>query len=485
MKLSNKTAYLTVAIIFISSFAFNCFYIQYCEFLFDWDERFHALVAKNLNLDFLKPMLYVKSPIPLNELDWSNSSIWLHKQPLFLWQMALSIKIFGANEFAVRLPSALMLSLLSIIIFRIGKLIFNPMVGIIGALIVVSNRFLVQHINGTIGMDHNDVAFMFYISLSFWSFIEFCQSKKIKHALLIGLFAGMAMLNKWLVGLLVFEALFIYILITKEYNLFSKLLTSVIICLIVFIPWQVYTFYNFPSHALHEWQYNQQHFWRVVEGHSGDILFYLSYLPSQYSWIFPFGIFGIWTVLKKNDRKYIHISILVSILSLFIFFTVAKTKLISYTMPVIPLIILYISYGIFNAINYLKKSNLLFKRSIPILCLIILYFNVNPRKIILDADINEKNWFQNRNKTKQLNTKTYKLLSKLDLPKKTVILGFKDLDEIENMFYNGINGYSEFISLEEINMIMDKGYNIAIFKNKWPQNLPKTTKVIVLPFDYL
>ena len=49
--------------------------------------------------DPFKPML-IKNPLfPYHYGDWWNCHIWVHKQPLFLWQMALSMKIFGVSTF--------------------------------------------------------------------------------------------------------------------------------------------------------------------------------------------------------------------------------------------------------------------------------------------------------------------------------------------------------------------------------------------------
>ncbi len=65
-------------------------------FLHPWDERFHALVSRNLMHSPFKPMLRafpVTDNFDINE--WCCNHIWLHKQPLFMWQMALSMKAFG------------------------------------------------------------------------------------------------------------------------------------------------------------------------------------------------------------------------------------------------------------------------------------------------------------------------------------------------------------------------------------------------------
>jgi len=73
-------------------------------FLHAWDERYHALVAKNLLKHPLLPTLY-DTPLLDQDLLWVGGHIWLHKQPLTLWLISGSIYLFGNTDFAIRIPS--------------------------------------------------------------------------------------------------------------------------------------------------------------------------------------------------------------------------------------------------------------------------------------------------------------------------------------------------------------------------------------------
>ena len=101
----------------------------------EWDEQFHALVAKNMMSAPFEPMLYKNLLLPAFDSDWTMGHIWLHKQPLFLWQMALSMKIFGVNVIALRLPSLLMSTAVTYLIYRIGSVTINKSAGFYGALL--------------------------------------------------------------------------------------------------------------------------------------------------------------------------------------------------------------------------------------------------------------------------------------------------------------------------------------------------------------
>jgi 4-amino-4-deoxy-L-arabinose transferase-like glycosyltransferase len=117
--------------------------IQLDPFLHDWDEKFHALVAKNMLNQPFKPMLYVHQYFKTDPFNWTFNHIWLHKQPLFLWQMALSMRIFGVNEIAVRLPSAVMGTLMILLVYRVALLTTLNKFGAIvsGLLMCFSNYY--------------------------------------------------------------------------------------------------------------------------------------------------------------------------------------------------------------------------------------------------------------------------------------------------------------------------------------------------------
>ena len=94
-------------------------------YLHDWDERFHALVAKNLMEHPLLPTLYDNPVLAYDYTAWNMNHIWVHKQPAPLWIMALSMKLFGISTWAMRLPSILFSTSAIFATFFIGRYVFN------------------------------------------------------------------------------------------------------------------------------------------------------------------------------------------------------------------------------------------------------------------------------------------------------------------------------------------------------------------------
>ncbi|MEZ4885885.1 MAG: glycosyltransferase family 39 protein [Chitinophagales bacterium] len=108
-------------------------YVATDLYVHEWDERYHALVAKNLIQHPLTPTLYENPVLSYNYKGWTTNHVWLHKQPVALWCMALSMKVFGVNEIALRLPSILFSVLGIWLTFQIALLLFGRKVAFIAA----------------------------------------------------------------------------------------------------------------------------------------------------------------------------------------------------------------------------------------------------------------------------------------------------------------------------------------------------------------
>ena len=210
----------SIVLLVIGGLVLRIFIAMLDPFLHVWDEQFHALVAKNMMEHPFSPMLYQNQDLAGGGFSWISSHIWLHKQPLFLWQMALSMKVFGVSAFAARIPSILLSTLVIGFIYRVGSLIANKNVGYYGAVLFAVSNFCLTLVAGGYATEHNDIAFMFYISASIWAWVEYKNTDSIKrkyvYLILIGLFSGAAVLTKWLVGLLVYSGWGVSILVNRK-----------------------------------------------------------------------------------------------------------------------------------------------------------------------------------------------------------------------------------------------------------------------------
>ncbi len=371
---------LSILLLFAGSLVFGVFMGILDPYLHYWDEQFHALVAKNMTEHPFEPMLYKNPEIGYSYENWIANNIWLHKQPLFLWQIALSIDIFGATPFAVRFPSILMHAIMVLLIYRIGSKMVNKRTGYYGAFLFTFSNYILELMVGTISSEHNDMAFVFYTTASIWAWVELNSSKNNKWIFAIGFFAGCAVLNKWLPGLLVFGAWSFAIISSKEDRLnfksYLKPIYAFLIALVVFLPWQIYTLIRFPIESRYELNLNSLHFSQSIEGHGGDWLFHFNNIGVLYGkgFIVPFFLLiGFILLLVFSKEKKYRVFILSAIILVYSFYSIAATKMYSFTLIVA--VFAFLSMGIiFDRFEELLNRYLKKPKIISILILSLLFF---------------------------------------------------------------------------------------------------------------
>lgn len=433
-------------------------------FLNLWDERFHALVAKNMMNHPLMPTLYDDPVVDMAYDRWDRYYIWLHKQPLFLWQIMLSFKIFGLSEFSLRIPNIVMGTALVIATYRSGKLIVDRNVGFISSLLTISTVYIMELAAGRQELEHNDFSFLVYISLSIWAFIEYYYSKKKIWIYLIGLFSGMAILCKWVVGLLVYFGWFVLRLMQKKIKLSENkdFLTALSITLIVALPWQILTFLWYPAEAMSAYKFNTSHFTVPLDGHDGSFWYHFDMFNTIYGKLASFLIIPAFWILYKNNKDNNLLNSLVSmVLVVYLFFSLAATKMPSFTIVVSMIVIIAFGTLLYYAIEfvnqYVKKD--VFKHIIFIViitAIVMLRFDIGyiADKYTLKKDNNHYTMMLTHNK---------EVFKSLELPSNTVLFNVKGRHYIEAMFYTGVPAYNFMPSFEQYRKLKDKGRIIAVF----------------------
>jgi len=156
-----------------------------------WDEARYANNAIDM---YQHPNLFVVSYEGVPET-------YISKPPLVIWLEAISFKIFGLNEFALRFPSALMGLFTILILFSFCfSVLKNFTLGIISALILVSSKgFVSVHSTRTGDLDAALVFFTTLYSLYFLRYILLKQYTT-KNIFIVALGIIMAFLTKGTAG---------------------------------------------------------------------------------------------------------------------------------------------------------------------------------------------------------------------------------------------------------------------------------------------
>ncbi len=487
---------LSLILLILGGFSVRLFAALLNSYLSLWDEQFHALVAKNMMEHPFEPMLYKNHVIPYDPINWINGHIWLHKQPLFLWQMALSMKIFGVSIFGLRLPSVLMSTAIIYFIYKIGKISVNKSTGYYGALLFALSNFAIELTAGTLHTDHNDVAFLFYLVASIWAWVEYetCTGKRKKQFLiLIGLFSGCAILVKWLTGLLVFSGWGISIFLSKERRTLWKhylhLLLSFAIALVVFLPWQLYILNAFPLLSKHEYALNSKHFVEVIEGHGGDFWWHFTNAEAVYGLGILFIVFCFTVFYMSLKNKIFKIAFLTYVLLVYVFFSIAATKMIAFTYSVS--FLLYLSIGlvitefferVIKSPDYLPKK-IQYTIYTTLILGIISGINLDVEKIQEYHTLykkEENSYLHNKLKT----TPFIRTFSEKFAPTEDYVLfNCRPDDNIPFMFFNElVAAYSFIPDSNTIIQVKQQGHKVVVFDDKQlPSYLQRDMDVLKIP----
>lgn len=480
-----------LVLLFLGSAGFGFFMANLDHFLILWDEQFHALVAKNLIANPLKPVL-IKDPIlGFNYKNWSGNYIWLHKQPLFLWQIALSLKLFGFNALAVRLPSVILHSIAVLMIYRIGKITHSENTGFFGALFFAVAFYPLELVAGRFTTDHNDLSFLFYVLASFWAWFEYQQSQKKYFLILIGLFAGCAVLVKWLPGLLIFAVWFFSLGADNKRNWirpksYIPLITSFSVSLFIFLPWQIFIIMKYPLESAYEFSFNTRHFFEPLENHGGNIWFHYHAFKDIYGSgdAIPFiYLAGIIVLLIKTKSNAYRIAIAAAITITYTFYTLAATKMTSFCVIVSPFAFLGIGALTDFLLSILRKKirfskfELIFQ---PILLLIICFYLLNLSKI----QNHHTDWKPNDNHNRIAEIKEMDFIDKLKTElgnDKYVVFNarVRIFGHIPVMFYTDYLAFDIIPTLEQLKRAKAAGYKIAIYDNdSLPGYVKQSTDIV-------
>lgn len=483
---------LVIGAIFIGYFAGNL--NHYLEL---WDEQFHALVAKNMSSTPLTPRLFPEAVLPYNYTHWTYNYIWLHKQPMFLWQMALSIKLFGANEMAIRIPSILLHAVIPLFVYRIGKISIGKEVGFIAAVLITTSYFPLELITGEFATDHNDISFLFYVTGSFWAWFEYQRSKEFKYIVFLGLFAGGAVLVKWLMGLIVYVIWTITNLLSLRLATFKKehilpMIQSSFVSLLVFLPWQIYIHLKYPKEASYELGLNGQHFFQAVEGHTGNFSYHfnegLSTLYGSGDAI-PFMILvGLILLIWKSNNLKMGIFIGVSVVFVYVFFSIAATKMLAFTIIVMPFLYLglatLISFTIQLISEKLKRPTL-YSIVIPAITILLGYTAINLNR--LESKHTNKEPKEKQDWSMKTDQKELILDLKRTLNDGKYVIFNCNLSFYSNipiMFYTDHIAYLHVPSREDIDIVKKKKLKIAIYNaGNLPEYILDDNSIRKIPTD--
>ncbi len=296
--------------------------------LWNPDEGMHAATSKEMVLsgDWITPTF--------------NGEPFYDKPVLYNWLVSLALLIFGFTEFAARLPSAILGSGCVALTYLFGRKMYGLTVGFVGAVILATAIEFIIISNAVV----HDISLVFFVTLALYLFYivykDDCHKKK--KLLLFYAALGFAVLSKGPVGL-VLPAMIIGLYLIVEKNLSflrqMKIGWGILIFLAVASPWYILISLKNPDYA--GYFFIEQNLGSFLSSDSRHPNPFYYYIPVLFGGFFPWSCFFPLALFYAVRRKFENIGesaafLLIWFSTIFIFFSIAGSKLPTYILPLFP-----------------------------------------------------------------------------------------------------------------------------------------------------
>lgn len=285
--------------------------------LFDWDEVNFAECAREMivSKNFFNVTI--------------NFQAFWEKPPFFIWMQALSMLIFGINEFAARFPNVIAAFFTLLTLYRFGKQFYSEQLGIIWSFVYACSILPFMYFNSGI----IDPWFNLFIFSGIMQFYLGLQTNQRSKFMLAGLFIGLAILTKGPVALIIFTGAYGIFYLIQRFKGFPSIGNSLIFfitTLFIGSLWFILLLATGHGAIIQEFiTYQVRLFETQDAGHGG---------PIYYHWIilllgvFPASFFMIaYFRTKSVERNKLNVLMHGMLWFTLILFSIVKTKIIHYS----------------------------------------------------------------------------------------------------------------------------------------------------------
>ena len=277
-----------------------------------------------------------------------NQELRTDKPPLHYFFMMLAYQLFGVSSFSARLFSGLFGLGTLLLTWIIAKKEIDTRVANLSSLVLLAS--IGFHFQFHLAVP--DPYLVFFVALSIFAFFQYLKDPQISW--LLGFYASMAMatLTKGPIGVLLPGAIALTFLIHQRSLNWRTIwglrpVVGIFVVAVITLPWYwavhqatdgAWTQGFFIGH-------NVDRFQTPKEGHGGSFLLTIGFYLAT---ALPFGVYlpqALWKAYKHRATPLLALSV-ITILVFLVFFSVAQTKLPSYTSPTFPFTAIVLGYFI-------------------------------------------------------------------------------------------------------------------------------------------
>lgn len=311
--------------------------------LASWDEAIYATLAKNI----------------FQTGDWwtlrFNNQVWFDKPPLSIWGTALAFKLFGVNEFGARFFSALCGVGTVCTTYFLGRSLFNRWTGFISGLVLLSSVHFFRF--ARFGVTDTPLVFFMTLSLTlFW-----IGRKRDSFLFLSGIAFGLAVLTKSFGAMPVLIVTWLFAFATGQPRLLLQpaYVLGLIAGCLVFAPWYVLGLTTHTNSILRNevWFHLFRRTTTALDGHVGKWTYYFHVIVNKYRpWILVgFISWPLFVIKAVRKRKETDVFLALWITVVFVLFTLTKTKLGWYILPIYPALSVTVAYILVKVLRENKQ----------------------------------------------------------------------------------------------------------------------------------
>jgi len=334
--------------------------------------------------------------------DWvtptQNHVKFFDKPPLLYWGMAASYKLFGLQEWAGRLIPTLAALAGVLFAWVLGCRMFGQRAGFLAAIILATT--LMWPVMARVVVTDMLVSALVFIVLATWWLGHISTDKTKQTRWFLGFWStlALAILAKGPVTLvLVGGSLFLYLLTCRQWRALAQMRwhLGVPLLLLIAAPWFTLVAMRNPEFNYYFWY--DQHIARFLgkslsgADHIEGKDYYLKLLPIiLFPWTFFIlpAIFPALAFFKKPDspRKRAGMFLLSGVFFILLFFSSTSSKLITYLLPIIPLIAILLAAHFDRLISIPTEKRRSFWSSagvlgVALIACAIAAFKIAPQKV--------------------------------------------------------------------------------------------------------
>lgn len=282
---------------------------------------------------------------------------YFEKPVLFYWLQCAAIHLFGFNTWALRLPTAAMGVLGCVLTFFASVKLLDRRSAIFATLILATSLlyFFMAHFITL------DMTVSVFLSATMLFFILAMQSaahspRRRAYAYAMYIASALAVLTKGLIGILLpGMVFFIWILVMNRWRDLKTFYipSGILLFCAIAAPWHIIIQSRHPE--FFHFYFIEQQFHRYLTYSAGRYKGPWFFIPVLILGAFPWTGFLIGAIKSalpdklKNYKKYqLQMFLLIWAFSLFIFFSISKSQLVPYLLPIFPALAMLIG-------NYLHK----------------------------------------------------------------------------------------------------------------------------------